>query len=55
LQQCDARFDIFHFEHVASDGEDEDGLDPGSLIIVLKRLARLCHGIGVDPQSGTLM
>lgn len=55
LQQCDARFDVFHFEHVAAQGEDEEGLDPGSLIIVLKRLARLSHGIGVDPQSGTLM
>lgn len=56
LQQCDARLDIYHFEHMAgNNGQDEEFLDPGSLIIVLKRLAKLCHGIGVDPQSGTLM
>jgi hypothetical protein len=60
LQQCDARLDIYHFEQIAgsgigAEGEEEEFLDPGSLIIVLKRLAKLCHGIGVDPQSGTLM
>jgi hypothetical protein len=56
LQQCDARFDIYHFEQVDNRaGEEDDYLDPGSLIIVLKRLGKLCHGVGVDPQSGSLM
>ena len=56
LQQCDARLDIYHFEYMlGNDGQSEEFLDPGSLIIVLKKLARLCHGIGIDPQSGTLM
>lgn len=56
LQHCDARLDVYHFEQVADRPDDEEEfLDPGSLIIVLKRLARLCHGISVDPQSGTLM
>ena len=56
LQRCDARFDIYHFEQVANQvGDAEDFLDPGSLIIVLKRLTKLCHGIGIDPQSGMLM
>lgn len=56
LQHCDARFDIYHFEEVASQtGEEEDYLDPGSLIIVLKRLTKLCRGISIDPQSGMLM
>ncbi len=56
LQHCDARLDIYHFEHVAgSENQEEEFLDPGSLIIVLRRLAKLCHGVGVDPQSGTLM
>ena len=56
LQQCDARLDVYHFEHlVGNQGEEEEFLDPGSLIIVLKRMAKLCHGVGVDPQSGTLM
>ena len=56
LQRCDARFDVYHFEQVANQvGDDEDFLDPGSLIIVLKRLTKLCHGISIDPQSGMLM
>jgi hypothetical protein len=56
LQQCDARIDVYHFESIsAEDGPDEEFLDPGSLIIVLKRLAKLCHGVSVDPQSGLLM
>jgi len=54
---CDARFDIYHFEQlVANDDDDDEGfLDPGALLIVLQRLAGLCHGVGVDPQSGTLL
>jgi hypothetical protein len=56
LQQCDSRLDVYHFENVAAEPDAEDEyLDPGSLIIVLRRLAKLCHGVGVDPQSGTLM
>ncbi|MGE0760862.1 MAG: hypothetical protein AB7F89_08460 [Pirellulaceae bacterium] len=56
LQQCDARFDVYHFERIEGHPQDdEEFLDPGSLIIVLKRLTRLCHGVSVDPQSGTLM
>ena len=36
-------------------GEDDEDefLDPGSLLLVLQRLAKLCHGIGVDPQAGS--
>ena len=30
-------------------------MDPGSLISVLKSLAQLCHGVGIDPQTGALM
>jgi hypothetical protein len=56
LQNCDARFDVYHFEWVAErQNEDDEFLDPGSLIIVMKRLTRLCHGVSVDPQTGTLM
>lgn len=56
LRHCDARLDVYHFEKVATEfDQEEEYLDPGSLIIVLRRLARLCHGIGVDPQSGTLL
>jgi hypothetical protein len=56
LQQCDSRLDVYHFENVAAEPDmEEEYLDPGSLIIVLRRLAKLCHGVGVDPQSGMLM
>ena len=57
LPDCDARYDIYHFEQVVEDDseDDEEFLDPGSLLIVLEKLARLCRGIGIDPQSGTVM
>lgn len=59
LAACNARFDIFHFEQISADhtgGEDEDEcLDPGTLLLVLRQLAKLCHGVTVDPQSGILM
>lgn len=60
IKTCDARFDVYHFEQVVleqeANGEDEDGfLDPGSLLIMLQRLAKLCHGVGLDPQAGTVL
>ncbi len=61
IKTCDARFDIYHFEQVVFDQEesgdsDEEGfLDPGSLLIMLQRLAKLCGGVGLDPQSGTVI
>lgn len=57
MVQCDARFDIYHFEQVCNDSDEEDDgfLDPGSLLIVLQRLASLCQGFGLDPQSGTIL
>ena len=65
LAKCDARFDILHFEEmtaeappVAVDDEDEEFdemLDPSALLIVLDALSDLTKGIGVDPQSGTLV
>jgi len=48
-----ARFDIFHFEKIQI-GE-QDFLDPGGLLIVLEKLTELCDGVGLDPQSQTLM
>jgi hypothetical protein len=57
LSECDARFDIFHFQQVVGDDADDEDeyMDPGSLITVLKCLAQLCHGVGIDPQTGDLM
>jgi hypothetical protein len=56
LHKYDARLDVMHFEEVPDDLDDEDDmLDPGALLIVLDALVALTHGVGVDPQSGTVM
>jgi len=58
LPKCDARFDLLHFEQT-SGGEPADDtdeiLDPSALLIVLDALVELSDGVGVDPQSGTLL
>ncbi len=55
LNACNARFDIYHFELVVGGEEEDEFLDPGALLVVLEKLAELCQGIGVDPQTGSLM
>ncbi len=56
LTQCDARFDLFHFERLVSGNSDPDAfIDPGGLLIVLEKLRELCSGVGVDPQSQMLL
>ena len=58
VPECDARFDVFHFEQMdflSVDEDEEECLDPGALLIVLETLAELCNGIVVDPQSGSLL
>jgi hypothetical protein len=55
LKNCDARFDIFHFEEIATATEDDQFLDPGGLLLVLEALAELCNGVALDPQSNSLM
>lgn len=55
LGVCNARFDVFHFEELQGINESDDNLDPGSLLIVLDQLGSLCNGIGIDPQSGSLL
>lgn len=61
LPRCTARLDVYHFEERLSsaayqDDEDEEVfMDPGALLAVLEKLAELCDGIVVDPQSGSLM
>ena len=53
---ADARFDLFHFQQLSDDPSgDEEFLDPGALLSIMSRLAKLCHGVGYDPQSSTLM
>lgn len=57
IPQLDARFDLMHFEQVtsASGEEVDDMLDPSALLIVLDALVELTKGVGIDPQSGTIM
>lgn len=58
LPKCDARFDIMHFEQMvdtAGAEEGDDMLDPSTLLLVLEALANLTKGVGIDPQSGSLM
>ncbi|MCE9528586.1 MAG: hypothetical protein K8R36_21285 [Planctomycetales bacterium] len=55
---ANARFDIYHFEEIGDsfmDNEEDEILDPATLLLVLARLARLCHGVGVDPQAGAVL
>ena len=53
LSECDTRLDIYHFEQT-SGGEDEM-LDPGGLLLVMEKLAQLVKGVGLDPQSNSLL
>jgi hypothetical protein len=53
-----ARLDIYHFEELGDgflEEEEEDHLDPAALLTVLSKLARICHGVAIDPQSGTVL
>jgi len=55
---ADARFDIYHFEEIGDsfmDNEEDEILDPATLLLVLARLARLCQGVGIDPQAGAVL
>ena len=54
LVACNSRFDIFHFERVQGNDEEEF-LDPGGLLLVMEKLTELCQGVGLDPQSHSLM
>lgn len=58
LKKCDARFEIMHFEEMGDgfDPEESDEVfDPSALLVVLDALVELTGGVGVDPQSGTLL
>jgi hypothetical protein len=60
LPEFDARLDVFHFEQLSFEGVGDDEemdefMDPGSLLIVLEKLARLTGGVGVDQESGSLI
>jgi len=56
LRSCNARFDVMHFEQVGEDADAADEMfDPSALLLVVTALARLTDGVGVDPQSGTIV
>ena len=58
LPLCNARLDLLHFEQLTasfSEDDDEEFLDPGSLLGVAESLAQLVNGVAVDPGSGTFV
>jgi len=59
LSKCSGRLDVYHFEQTVGPGsddeEDADLMDPGALLTILERLANLCDGVVIDPQSGILL
>jgi hypothetical protein len=54
VANANARLDVFHFEET-SDSEEPDMIDPGGLFLILEKLNKICDGIGLDPQSKTLI
>jgi hypothetical protein len=62
MLKADARLDIMLFERVGDDMvEDDDeeweggALDPASLLNVVGALAKLTHGLPIDPASGAVL
>ena len=53
LKKCNARFDVLLFG-LATVGEEEI-LDPGGLFLVMEKIADACQGVGLDPQSNSLL
>ncbi|HEX3598843.1 MAG TPA: hypothetical protein VHU84_01800 [Lacipirellulaceae bacterium] len=59
--KADARLDIMLFERVRDDdgADDEEweggSLDPASLLNVVGALAKLTHGLPIDPASGAVL
>ena len=55
LSKCNARFDIYHFECQHGSEESGEMLDPGGLLLIMERIANVCEGVGLDPQSNSLL
>ncbi len=61
IPQCTARLEVYHFEQlvfVGSSGEmdePDDFMDPGSLLVILDKIAELFDGIVVDPQTNSIL
>ena len=54
IKDANARLDVFQFERI-SESQEPDMIDPGGLFLVIEKLNRICDGIGLDPQSKTLI
>ena len=35
--------------------EQDEMIDPGALLTVLERLAKLCNGVGFDPAASSVL
>jgi hypothetical protein len=61
LEEYRCRYDIYHFEQLVfvgreeDDDESDDFLDPGAVLTVMQKIAELCHGVVIDPQSYTIL
>jgi hypothetical protein len=64
MLKSNARLDVMLFERVRSedvggdDDDDEDwggAVDPSSLLNVVEALAKLTHGLPIDPASGAIL
>lgn len=58
LLVADARLDVMHFEKMVNDpygDEDDEMLDPSSLLMVVDALVALTEGVAVDPASGAIL
>jgi hypothetical protein len=61
LDKYRCRYDVYHFEQlvfVGREADDEDGddfMDPGAVLIVMQKIAELCHGVVVDPQANSII
>jgi len=63
MLKADARLDIMLFERVRDDAAENDddqeweggSLDPSSLLNVVGALAKLTHGLPIDPASGAVL
>jgi hypothetical protein len=59
VREFDGRFDVLHFEQIldlpGEEPEEDEMLDPSTLLAVLGVLAKISNGVAIDPQSGTLI
>ena len=59
VKQCDARFEVLHFEQIPESPEEDDDsdeiLDPSALLLVLGALAKITDGVALDPQAGAII